>query len=852
MFKRLNYVLAVAGIFAAAALALAFKREHSAQLFAEISLVTSITNPGLIDVGILVHHLDPGSGLNLEFGFPQEAVPISEVSFEGVRQGDIRPRSERDRRGIAIQFPRYEITPKAETIQIKYKAKIGGALATLLSKGGPHYGYADREYIVTQLDYIAPTLPHSRPIRYTAHLRADGYAESGELTSATGQTYSDGTYRAVLAAGRFSKLEGRASRLWVAGGAAPDPKIAAFSEQISQRVTQIFSAHQSPAVLALPSVGGETYFPMRSERLVAMDLAPLTPERAVRLGGTLTAALLRDTPSTRQFSKKDEFWLVDGLARYYGYRLAADFGLVAEEQIAESSMRLGPQRPNLSDWSAEAPTAEWGAFTIFKLQTLLRHDKRSLDSVIARFFAAWFPFSFYDSLAWEFGLTKTRAFWNEYVTKSNAIALSAPLNLSKQPSGAFSEGSISRIRVSITSDVDGYMELCGCKFDQAGGASRRASYLATQRGEGSLQLDLGDFLSEAWDGRNDLEELEAAFQVGIMQDAQYDAVVLGAHEMTRLRTIGGLASGFTSANVPGSRPWRVFRLANHRVAVVGWLDAPPIERYQNLMWLNDSDYREDLLRSVLRDAAKEVDAIILAGNIRPGTIRKVADDNVKLAAVFSAYPSDERPGYIGDTYVMFVVGTKYAVLTVNGALQGPQYRVSDIQTRRLDDTIPDDSKTRQRLDTFYNSPAFVAAATLASAAGVRMAGVRGLAGAGAFVGSGRCFACHVSQQKQWKATAHSSAFATMYRTRRNHHPGCVQCHVTGFGRPGGYSMADRRGNLENVGCESCHGPGQEHVKQPRFDNIVRSPRRHVCQTCHTSEHSSFDDKPEQYVKKVVH
>ena len=38
--------------------------------------------------------------------------------------------------------------------------------------------------------------------------------------------------------------------------------------------------------------------------------------------------------------------------------------------------------------------------------------------------------------------------------------------------------------------------------------------------------------------------------------------------------------------------------------------------------------------------------------------------------------------------------------------------------------------------------------------------------------------------------------------------------MVGFGAPGGYSEAAPRKYLENVGCESCHGPGGGHLAAP--------------------------------------
>jgi hypothetical protein len=44
---------------------------------------------------------------------------------------------------------------------------------------------------------------------------------------------------------------------------------------------------------------------------------------------------------------------------------------------------------------------------------------------------------------------------------------------------------------------------------------------------------------------------------------------------------------------------------------------------------------------------------------------------------------------------------------------------------------------------------------------------------------------------------------------------CIVCHTVGFGYESGYKNERDTPHLKNVGCESCHGPASEHVKNPR-------------------------------------
>lgn len=88
-----------------------------------------------------------------------------------------------------------------------------------------------------------------------------------------------------------------------------------------------------------------------------------------------------------------------------------------------------------------------------------------------------------------------------------------------------------------------------------------------------------------------------------------------------------------------------------------------------------------------------------------------------------------------------------------------------------------------------------------------------------YVGSEKCQKCHPTAYAQWKASAHSQAFDTLvskahHPSLRQHDAECVVCHVTGFGYQSGYTDSKRTPKLENVGCESCHGPSSIHAAYP--------------------------------------
>ena len=59
--------------------------------------------------------------------------------------------------------------------------------------------------------------------------------------------------------------------------------------------------------------------------------------------------------------------------------------------------------------------------------------------------------------------------------------------------------------------------------------------------------------------------------------------------------------------------------------------------------------------------------------------------------------------------------------------------------------------------------------------------------------------------------------------------------------------------LRHVQCESCHGPGGEHVADPRRETIVRTPPAVVCRECHNEKHSDMADANyDDYRRRILH
>jgi hypothetical protein len=107
-----------------------------------------------------------------------------------------------------------------------------------------------------------------------------------------------------------------------------------------------------------------------------------------------------------------------------------------------------------------------------------------------------------------------------------------------------------------------------------------------------------------------------------------------------------------------------------------------------------------------------------------------------------------------------------------------------------------------------------------------------------YVGASQCESCHHQAFSWWTEHAHGRAYATLEKVNKEFNLSCVGCHVTGYNRPGGSTVVQNAG-LTNVGCESCHGPGSQHVDDPDAEpySVQRVVPESICVGCHNPEHS---------------
>lgn len=114
----------------------------------------------------------------------------------------------------------------------------------------------------------------------------------------------------------------------------------------------------------------------------------------------------------------------------------------------------------------------------------------------------------------------------------------------------------------------------------------------------------------------------------------------------------------------------------------------------------------------------------------------------------------------------------------------------------------------------------------------------------AYVGSEACRSCHEAEFETWSKQPHANSLASLESKNAAGKGECLTCHTTAYGRAGGFPKDGKpaeHADLARVGCESCHGPGGDHVGEnaARVGTIVSLTDKcdscvilQICGSCH--------------------
>ncbi len=471
----------------------------------------------------------------------------------------------------------------------------------------------------------------------------------------------------------------------------------------------------------------------------------------------------------------------------------------------------------------------------------------------------------------------------EWVAK---VAARTRLRLTSAPVPNGTPGQARQLRLLLTANTNGMLEVCGCKARQLGGIARRETIRRrTLRGSGApVLVDLGNAYANPGDDPildpSKQRELELALE--LMGREEYAVAAIGHAEMlrgpsffqelARRRPLPYVSANLSFGGNALAPPYRITRSNGLRIAWLSVLEPGNYNiqhaRYyeENLGGLSVGAPLEYLARSA-REVRPRADLVIAIGSLTPDLVREALETVPEI----DVYLSTESVEAVFNTAFSFEGDTEHAIMGFQDRRlvffsSGEGKDLEDLEigiklhegvvsarvTRhRLGEDVPDDPRFRERLAAFYDG--IRQSPDLAGSEEPVAQVLPSLVKDARYTGAPACERCHREQFEDWQATPHGFAFSVLLARHRNYAPRCVGCHVTGYGLPSGYRIGDPLERLRHVGCEMCHGPGSAHVAAPSSANIIRRPPREACFECHTPDHSDMTaENFDSYYDRATH
>jgi hypothetical protein len=426
--------------------------------------------------------------------------------------------------------------------------------------------------------------------------------------------------------------------------------------------------------------------------------------------------------------------------------------------------------------------------------------------------------------------------------------------------------------------IRGNLEVCGCPIHPLGGVARRIGYINAFRKRSPdaaiLQADAGyifsDDLNLEGTGLRADAKLMNDWIVRANEAMGLDVVNLGFRDLLYAGSLLKPDANFKpekssliSANVKPAGPDRVApapyvikvvtgkRLPQPvRIAFIGLSDVAPDDRKDQIA--KSGFVIDDPLtaaKAALEELRDKVDLTVVVGYLKLQTVNKLAMRNADLDLIIAA---DERgivfdPKQVNNTLVVYAaketkhLGELRFYIDADGVVERFTARYVE-----LDEIIPDDARmaeitasARKEIDVVQTRLAEEEAAAIA-----------GKPLNTPFMLSESCAQCHKDEYEVWKNSRHSHAFAALEEKQRMFDGNCVGCHSLGY-RDRGFISVKATPQFANVHCESCHGPGAEHIKAPTAGNYKTPPKNQSCLVCHDRDNSPDFDF-EKYWPVIAH
>ncbi|MBS1724036.1 MAG: hypothetical protein JSS66_13910 [Armatimonadetes bacterium] len=375
----------------------------------------------------------------------------------------------------------------------------------------------------------------------------------------------------------------------------------------------------------------------------------------------------------------------------------------------------------------------------------------------------------------------------------------------------------------IGGDVLGYLAPCGCSQPMIGGVKRWAERVRELRGANETIIVFNGGLVSG-NGRQD--ELKADMLAESLGALKVVAVNLTSKEagLTRgeLSTVERLSGhALVSSNLEASETIGARGSVASGPFLIGAVveDPEALARQLGETAIPTKQAVESLVEESRADGKK---AVLLA-YFGLDEARKLAQSNPELALIVYRADSPERTEPIVENGVTLVSpGAKgrYSVSIDWDGHKFVQYRAI-----QLGPDTHDHEDVARSYDRYLERVTEEKLLDMAPRTETEK-----------FAGNKACARCHSAAAKVWKGSKHALALHTLEEVKHDRDPDCVGCHVVGLESVQGFKSRSLTPGLTDVGCESCHGPGDAHTLRPRQVKMPQVTER-KCVSCHNSENS---------------
>ncbi len=412
-------------------------------------------------------------------------------------------------------------------------------------------------------------------------------------------------------------------------------------------------------------------------------------------------------------------------------------------------------------------------------------------------------------------------------------------------------------------DIHGNLEVCGCPIHPLGGVARRMGYVNAFRKRSpdaaTVLVDTGNvFSDELNESRSDLrpdarlmndwitranETMPLSVVNLSYRDVRYAAGLLQSDAKLKPQRSVLVSANLkvTDSTRTNPAPYSIVTAVSRRlktpirIAFIGLSDIAPEEYQEGVK--SAGFVIEDLFaaaKATLAEVRDKADVTVIIGYLRMTTANRLANQNDDIDVIIA---SDGRglvpdPKQVNNALVVF--GAKETKHLGELRMYTDAEGVVDRFTARyveLDEVITDDPQMAvMTKDARREIGAIQTRMAEAESASYKMLGES------PYAGSESCSKCHQTEHQVWQKSRHSQAFAALETKQRIFDAACVGCHSIGFQQKG-FINIKATPQFANVGCESCHGPGAEHVKLPKPGTYPTPPAPASCVSCHDRDNS---------------